>query len=146
MGRPTVLCLEPSRRVQALPYGNTSGAHDAINDSGLVAGNYGGGDNFAYNTATQTAATWSTTSGDGGWMYGISNSGTVVGTDIAGGTGYLWTAAGGEVPLSGMSFANGIGNNGLYIAGCDSTANANSAVYNTSTGQVTIVDQGAVAG
>ena len=45
-----------------------------------------------------------------------------------------------------MSFANGISNNGLYIAGCDSTANGNSAVYNTWTGQVTIVDDGAVAG
>jgi hypothetical protein len=126
-----------------LPYTSTTGAHPAINDNGLVVGNTGNGSNFAYNTVSKTASTWTTTSGDGGWTFGVDDSGQVVGTDMSAGTGYLWTSAGGKTTLSGMSFANGISNNGTYVAGCDSTANENCAVYNTSTHGVTIVDNGA---
>ena len=63
---------------------------------------------------------------------------------MAAGTGYLWTSAGGKTMLSGMSFANAIDSQRHVHRGCDSTAAANCAVYNTSTHAVTIVDHGAL--
>ncbi len=131
-----------SAGLDILSYGYGTGAHPAINDNGLMVGNTGNGSNFAYNTVSKTASTWTTSSGDGGWAFGVNNQGQAVGTDISAGTGYLWTAAGGKTTLSGMSYANGIDSTGTYIAGCDSTADANCAVYNTSTHAVSIVDHG----
>ena len=131
-----------SAGLDVLSYGYGKGCHPAINDNGLVVGNSGGGNDFAYDTVSKTASTWTTSSGDGGWAYGVNNLGQVVGSDIPADTGYLWTAAGGTVALPGMAAANGIDSTGTYVAGWDSTANLNCAVYNTVTHAVTIVDYG----
>ena len=51
---------------------------------------------FVYDTVNSTASTWTFCGDDGGWVYGVSNSGQVVGTDMPAGTAYLWTSAGAE--------------------------------------------------